>query len=484
MQINTNLSSLDTRRSYERAGEAVSASLQKLSTGQRINSAADDAAGLAISARMEAGVRGMQRAARNISDGISLLQVADGAAGRLADNFQRMRELAVQAANDGNNVLDRASLQQEADALAAANIGIAEGATFNGRALLDGTFSAQLQVGAQAGQTINLNLQAALVPRGYNTGLVDVSQHQVTVQGEQVKGALLAGALTIRNGAVGASVAGAKPGQGADSAYAVAAAINAANLRDVAATASTTWEVQVGAAGALPNAGIAINGVAIGAIAGGSAAARAASAAAAISAALADTGVSASADGGTLTLSAVDGRNIEVAEAGAGYAGSLGLAVGAYRGSVTVTETRLGAHTLAIGGRSPESVGLSGGRQSSQPTGARELVLKDIYSAGEPPIELSTHGGASDAIDYLDGKLDTISQIRAQLGAAQNRMEAAQSQADLGADQLSAARSRIRDTDYASEAAQLTRGQILQQAGAAMVAQANAQPQYALILLR
>lgn len=485
MRINTNLSSLNAQRNYTRSGEELAAHLQKLSSGLRINSARDDAAGLAISDRMASGIKGLRQANRNINDGISLLQVADGAAAQLHGNFQRMRELAVQAANDTNSQTDRGAIQMEADALAASNADIVAGARYNGQKVLDGSFSRQLQVGANAGQTIQLTIPQALIQPGYADAMVNVAPQQSSATGTQVLAALKYGDVVINNAAVGASSAGAQPGQNAASAYAVAAAINAANVRNVSASAVNTLDGAVGDTGALPGAAFSINGVDIGPVTGLTAAARAASAAGAISAVAADSGVSASASGGTLTLSAADGRDIFLSEASAGAVGSLGLAAGAHKGTVTVIEApRPGSHTMRVGGVNPAAAGLSAGKTASVIVGPPDMQLQSVYTPGEPALDLSTFSGASEALDYLDGKLDDVSGIRALLGATSNRLTSAAGNAENSANNLTAARSRILDTDYASETALMTRGRILREAGASMLAQANALPGQALQLLR
>lgn len=258
MQINTNLFSLNAQRNTARSGEDMLVSMQRLSSGLRINSARDDAAGLAISSRMTASINGLRRAGQNINDGISLLQVADGAASQLTANFQRMRELAVQAANDTNSRIDRAAIQLEADALAASNADIVDGARFNNLKLLDGSFAQQMQVGARAGDTIQLVLPAALVQQGYTQAIVNMAPQQASAVSGPVLAALKAGDLSINNTSIGASVPGALPSQGAKSAFAVAAAINAAGVSGVSASATTTVEAAVGALGPLPDGSLAI----------------------------------------------------------------------------------------------------------------------------------------------------------------------------------------------------------------------------------
>jgi flagellin len=484
MRINTNISSLNAQRSLTRSAEDMSASLQRLSSGLRINSARDDAAGLAISERMRAGINGLRRASQNINDGISLLQVADGAAAQLHSNFQRMRELAVQAANGSNSQTDRAAIQQEADALARSNIDIVGGARFNNEKLLDGGFSRQLQVGDRAGQVMLLTIPQALVQESYNTAMVNIAPQQSTAIGKPVLAALKYGDLQINNGIVGASVAGPGLGQGASSAFAAAAAINASNIRNVTATATTMLEGLTGSVGTLPAGSFSINGVDVGTITGLTAADFADSAAAAISATAAASGVTASAAGGKLTLTAADGRDIVLAQPAPGTVETLGLVVGTNKGAVTVNEApRPGTHVMVIGGRNPGAAGLIAGKQKSEVAGPPDFQEQTVHTPGEPPLDLSTFSGATEALDYLDAKIEEISNVRSMLGATSNRLTAAASNADNTANNLSAARSRILDTDYAAETAQLTRTRILQQAGMSIIAQANAAPQQALLVL-
>lgn len=481
MQINTNLSSLNAQHAYRRAGEDLAVTMHRLSSGQRINSAADDAAGLSITERMGAGVRGLAQAGRNVNDGISLLQVAEGAVGQVVDNFQRIRELAVQAANDTNSALDRKALQQEADALVKSNLEISAGARFNGLSLLDGSFATRLQVGAGAGDTLDVSIPQLFAPAGLGSVSADVPEQQVNLK-LQANLPLSAGNLTINGSAIGATVAGGQPGQSSASAFAVAAAINAAAPKGgITASATTTFSADVANGGAIAGGAISINGVALGAINGANGNALAAAAAAAINGA-GGSGVSASASGSTLTLTAADGRDVTIAGASAAV---LGLGAGLHRGVTNVLDTASGyTHYASIGGTNPGAAGFSAGNQTSTATGNTVSILIPAGNGGEPPIDLSSFSGASLALDYIDSKIDSAGELRAYLGATQNRLQQAYNDTTSQSANLASARSRIRDTDYASETAQLTRSQILQQAGASMVAQANALPQQALLLLR
>ncbi len=480
MQINTNIDAMAAGRSLLRSGTDVGVSMARLSSGMRINSAKDDAAGLSISERLTAGVNGMNRAAKNVNDGISLLQVADGAAGQLADNFQRIRELAVQAANGTYTNDDRKAIQGEVTALMKANADIVRGARFNNLNLLDGSFREDFQVGDKVGQTVSLAIPAVLPVNQTEVRLVETPVMQVKAVG-QVQGALAAGSLVLNGAVVGASSAGVNPGQNSFSAWAVARAINNANAPDITAVAENKVTGNVGGSGGAQAGDLTINGVSIGAFAGGSAAAYAAAAAGAISGAAGSSGVVASASGGVLTLEAVDGRDIAI---GGSAAAGLGLSATMHHGTVTLTNTAsVDADDLTIAGSNPGAAGFAGGIIPPQPTGATQLVMRPVGS-GDPAIDLSTAASASSMLDFIDGKLDSINAMRSMLGATENRLSHAHDNLVNSVENASAARSRIRDTDYASETMQLTRNQILQQAGMAMVAQANSLPNQALLLLR
>lgn len=480
MQINTNIDAMNAGRSLLRSASDVGVSMARLSSGMRINSARDDAAGLAITERLTAGVNGMNRAAKNVNDGISLLQVADGAAGQLADNFQRIRELAVQAANGTYTSDDRKSLQGEVHALMKANADIVRGARFNNINLLDGSFREDFQVGDKVGQTISLAIPAVIPANQTQVKLVETPVMQVKAVG-QVTGALAAGSLVLNGTAVGASSAGVNPGQNSFSAWAVARAINNANAPDITAVAENKVAGTASAAGAAQAGDLTINGVSIGGFNGGSPAAYAAAAAGAISGASGSTGVVASANGSVITLEAIDGRDISI---GGSAAPGLGLAATMHHGTVTLTNTAsVDAGNLTIGGSNPGAAGFAGGTIPPQATGATAMAVRAVGS-GDPPIDLGTAASATAMLDFIDGKLDSINAMRAMLGATENRLAHAHENLVNSVENASAARSRIRDTDYAAETMQLTRNQILQQAGTAMVAQANSLPNQALLLLR
>ena len=306
--INTNISSLNAQRNLNMSQTALATSLQRLSSGLRINSAKDDAAGLAISDRMTSQIRGLNQAARNANDGVSLAQTAEGGLAEVANNLQRIRELAVQSANSTNTSSDRTSLNAEVTQLLAEIQRVATTSQFNGQNILDGTFTAaQFQVGANANQTITASVG--------NSQTTAIGSYQITSGGSAVSGnALVSGALTLNGIDVGSSTSG--------SAEAIAASINSATIR-TGVTASASTEVKSGTAAAnallanqsLQSGDLVINGVSIGAVAGSSnVATQGANVAAAINAQSNATGVTAVANSGTgaLTLTSSTGKNIEI----------------------------------------------------------------------------------------------------------------------------------------------------------------------------
>lgn len=184
--INSNIASLTAQRNLNMSQSSLNTSLERLSSGMRINSAKDDAAGLAISERMTSQIRGLNQAARNANDGISLAQTAEGAMGEIGNNLQRIRELAVQSANATNSASDRASLQAEVTQLTAEITRVAGSTQFNGLNLLDGSFASQsFQVGANANQTIDIAQisDARSTALGNNTLVMSGTQINKTIVG-------------------------------------------------------------------------------------------------------------------------------------------------------------------------------------------------------------------------------------------------------------------------------------------------------------
>ena len=490
--INTNTASLNSQRNLSSSQTGLTTSLQRLSSGLRINSAKDDAAGLAISERMTSQIRGNDQAARNANDGISLAQTAEGDLAQIGTNLQRMRELAVQSSNASNSASDRAALDQEAQQLSQEIDRVASNSTFNGVKLLDGTFNAQtFQIGANSSSNDRITISAIASAKTSSLGGSGTST-AATVTGAVTTTALAAGDVTLNGFQVGASQIGSGPGQAANSAFSIATAINAVSAQSgVTATAvAATVTGAAGTAGAVTAGSFSVNGINVGAIAaGGTAPGQGANVAAAINLVSGQSGVTAAADNtGKVTLTAADGRNISLVANATDSAGTAvvaatvttatGLTTTAGAGTTTTGKIKLDSNNAAgivVSGGTVASAGLTAGTTAPATT----LSVNSIST-----MSLKTVSAAQDALTAIDGALSTISSSRASLGAYQNRFESVVSSLQTTSENLSASRSRIQDTDFAKETASLTRGQILQQAGTAMLAQANSLPNGVLALLR
>jgi flagellin len=471
--INTNIASLNAQRNLNRSQDALSISLQRLSTGLRINSARDDAAGLAIAERFTTQIRGLDQAVRNANDGISLAQTAEGALGEITNNLQRIRELAVQSANATNSASDRTALQTEVAQLISEVDRVAQTAKFNGVSLLDGSFtSQQFQVGADANQTINISSIASA-----RTTALGASFSATTASAADVNATATNGANVAINGvSVLASVDDGLSFAGGDySALSKVTAINATGITNVSASivaADHTAASNVTDA-ALASNDLIINGVDVGVVAAtGTVDGTGAAIEAKINTLSAATGVIASYDaaGDELTLTAADGRNITVTSTAAGDTAS-GFAAGTntYTGRVSIT---------------------SSGNTGVTTTGTAAILGTPADAAASATgtavslLDIGTVNGANTAIASVDAALTAVTSSRASLGAFQNRFSSVVNSLQTTSENLTASRSRIQDADFAKETASLTRAQILQQAGIAILAQANALPQNVLALLR
>ena len=467
LTINTNVASLNAQRNLTRSQGLLNQSLQRLSTGLRINSAKDDAAGLAISERFTTQIRGLNQAVRNANDGISLAQTSESALAEVANNLQRIRELAVQSANATNSASDRAALDAEVQQRLAEIDRIASQTSFNGLKVLDGTFgTASFQVGANVGESIAVNLTT-----GVRTGQIG---QIATATGQVTTNALTNGGLTITVGQGQAVSIGASA---TNSAADKAAAINAASVPGLTATAANevAGAFTTTSTGAGQTYDLTINGTAIysgydlatnPALAGGDVATQ-------INLFASQTGVSASFDAGTgdITLTTTDGRNIDATETlGGGATGGIADAVASGAGVTT-----LGQITLTA----TDNITLTG---QFADLGLAAVIAKDAQTLDN--VAVTTVSNANNAISRVDSALTTISSLRSEFGAIQNRFESTIVNLQTVSENLSASRGRIQDADFAAETASLTKAQILQQAGVAVLSQANAQPQLALSLLQ
>lgn len=469
--INTNVASLNAQRNLNSSQSALSTSLERLSSGLRINSAKDDAAGLAISERFTAQIRGLNQAARNANDGISLSQTAEGAIGEVSNILQRIRELSIQSANSTNTSGDREALNSEVGQLQSELDRIATSTEFNGQRILDGSFSdASFQVGANANQTIDFAIGS--VRSSAIGGIADEI-------GTEVAAAAAAditigiGGGTAQSIASSADFVGSETGQSANSAFAKAAAIDDAGIAGLSVTANTTGTQTIGAVGGTGSDtyDLSVNGVVVFGGVDASGGITNSSIRDQINTVSNQTGVVASLNGNDITLTAADGRDIDITEAGTGFTGGTdGISVtggdfaDALRGTIQVSATA----SIQVGGTAA-NVGLSA------------AIALDVN--GVDDIDISTAAGAQEAIKRVDSALTSVNSTRASLGAIQNRLESTINSLATSSENLSAARSRILDADFAAETAALTRGQILQQAGTSILSQANSLPQNVLSLL-
>jgi len=480
----------------------LQSSLQRLSSGLRINSAKDDAAGLAIASRMSAQISGLNQAVRNANDAISLSQTAEGALSQSSDILRRIRDLSVQSANDTNSGSDRVALQQEVGQLQQELNRVANETEFNGRKLLDGSFSAQqFQVGANANQTISIGMTSAkataignqsVVTDGTSLNVVagtgatigtaasTIAAQTLTISGLKSKDAVVA------VGASASDIATAVNNVSADTGvHAVARSQANLTVTGIAAAASSTFTFNLTAVNASNSASPTsvqisakvsnmndLNGMAD-----------------AINAKAGQTGISAVANAGTLTLTNEAGDDILIDN----------VSDGAGTGVINV----IAPDVDGAGAFTPASVALSdGATNAARVTGKVTFNSSSSFSVASDTgttlmaatqgstlssvgaIDIGSQTGASDAIVVVDSALDFINGLRAKLGAVQNRVESTISNLSATSENLTAARSRIQDADFAKETAELTRSQVLQQAGMAMLAQANALPNNVLTLLR
>jgi flagellin len=492
--INTNVASLNSQRSLNMSQNALATSLQRLSSGLRINSAKDDAAGLAISERMTSQIRGLNQAARNANDGISLAQTAEGALGEIGNNLQRIRELAIQSANSTNSASDRASLQAEASQLISEITRVSSQTQFNGINLLDGSFTSQsFQVGANANQTISVNsiADARSSALGSHVLTTNGTAMSTIARGDiatLVSGVTAESDLTVTTGAgvtsaitYGASTAGSLTTTGG--AREIAAALNsAASSLGVTATASnSTTLASLSAAGTVS---FNLNGTAVSAVIADQN--DLSNMVSAINGAQGTTGVVASFTSSSsksgITLSTTDGRNIVLDTFANSTAGNQTIQFGGAGAGNTLTEGA--AATISAVATGSVSLSSTKGAISVQNSNASVFTAIGSSFTSVAALDLTSASGAQNAIAALDSALGQVNVSRGDLGAYQNRFSSAVSNLQTTSENLSASRSRIQDADFAAETANLTRNQILQQAGTAMLAQANSLPQNVLSLLR
>ncbi len=491
--INTNVASLNAQRNLGKTQNALSRSMERLSSGLRINSAKDDAAGLAISDRMTSQIRGLNQAVRNANDGISLAQTAEGAMQESTNILQRMRELSVQAANASNSAADRGALQAEVNQLQSEMDRIANTTTFNGLKILDGSFSAQkFQIGANANETISVSIDSMAA-----SSLGRAAKTVTNTTANQGTGSATAAATSLpANNTIAAqtlTIAGSEGTEtvsvaAGDSAYTVATKVNQ-TTSGTGVEASAYNEVSITAVGGDGTVQMTLGS-------GGTTATISASVTTgdlsnlvdAINKVTGTTGISAELDGSNIKMIQAEGKDIDIADFTHSVSGTT-LTIASLDGNST-TLTDGGDDSTTVAGRvefsSTESFSvrsdIANTAGSILDVAANTFVNSDTdYVSG---IDISTQAGAQSAIDVIDKALGKIDSQRGNLGAIQNRFESTIANLQNISENISAARSRILDADIAQETSNMTKQNILQQAGISILAQANQAPQMALSLLQ
>jgi flagellin len=496
--LNTNIASLNAQNNLQGSQASLSTSLERLSSGLRINSAADDAAGLAISSQFTTQINGTNQAVRNANDAVSEAQTAGGALSTVVSNLQSIRTLAVEAANGSNSASDRQALDAQVQQQIQEVTQIASQTSFNGLSVLNGTSGVTTyQVGANVGNTISINLT-----QGVGANQIGGVASSLT----EVTGTATTGGLKIAVGNAPAVTVGASGGfattattsgtgafayQSGGSAYAQAAAINEAGVSGLTATATNnqlatfgaptgTYALSINGVSVISSATVPTVGDVINAI---------------NSFSTQDGGVTAAAATGGFVLTAADGSDIQIKQT----ATSGGIsAIQAYdpNASAGAGAVITGTTAAAVGFAGAAVVGsgqlsLSAG-QNVQVSGATADLTASGYAAATTVTatgtlagkNVLTVAGANATIQAVDSALQTVSGFQSQLGAIQNRFTAAVGNLQSTAQNLTQSRSTIQDADFAAETANLTQAQVLEQAGISVLAQANQQPQLILKLLQ
>ncbi|HTT03803.1 MAG TPA: flagellin [Steroidobacteraceae bacterium] len=444
--LNTNIDSLVAQNSLTTSSDKLSSSLQQLSTGMRINNAADDAAGFAIVQGMTSQINGMNQAEQNANDGVSLAQTASGALTEITNDLQSMRDLAVESLNATNSASDRTDLNQQFQQLMADINNVAQTTSFNGVNLLDGTFQgATFQVGANAGQTISVS--------------------SVTSAQANNLGNVYAGTVSAANDSVTLATGGTygPAAAGTAGSYTAGTAASDLTLGGVAQSSingdSVVLKVKVNGT-EYDTSAIALTGTA-------------------------SADLKSIAAGINQAISSVGGVVATVNSAGTGI--SFSATTGANQG--VIVETSVGSATdsngnaLTVGTGTAKDLGLDGADTIGtyqRGSAAATTTTKSTLSS----LDVSTVDDANKALISIDSALQQIASTGAQLGAYQNRFQAAATGLSTDVTNLSSARSDVQDTDYAQATSQLSQAQILQQASTAMIAQANTIPQNVLTLLQ
>jgi flagellin len=509
--INTNIASLNAQRNLNASQGDANVALERLSSGLRINSAKDDAAGLAISTRFQAQIAGLNQAQRNANDGISLAQTAEGALDEVTNNLQRIRELAVQSANATNSTSDRQALNQEVQQRIAEINRVASQTSFNGLKILDGTFGEQtFQVGANAGETIGVSgldsrgsqlgsvISATPGISGITAGFEPVNTTSNSLTDVLDLTTAVSGTITINDSGstlIQALDAGsgtyANIGELADAFQEEINTVVAAGAGDTGLEGVTiTADADTGALVFSNSRGEALEAVFD--LDDTDTPVNNFTQTLAVATATTETSLAEFFDdGNTVTFDVdIDGTQFTVDDAT-----SLNDIVAQVNARTVTTGIRANLNSentdiifsSQFGQAYTVEINSSGlldelGAERIQ-TGVIDATIADnTVSVNE--VAIDTREGAEEALVAIDYAFDKINGFRAELGAVQNRFESTIANLSTTSENLSASNSRIRDADFAAETAELARTQVLQQAGLSVLAQANARPQQVLQLLQ
>ncbi len=450
LTVNTNIASLNTQRNLQSSSNALTTSMQRLSTGSRINSAKDDAAGLQIANRLTSQVNGLGVAVRNANDGISLSQTAEGALQQSTNILQRMRDLALQSSNGSNSSSERDALNSEVGQLKKELDRISNTTTFGGRKLLDGSFgTTTFQVGSSANEMISVKIGEmstdSLTGTSYVTNFAQAAVTDTTLQ-EAIDNATTG--LTTAQGTLTAAQQALEDDTTGDKDGALQQAVDDAKtgVTTAQATLTAAQEALTNAAGPTEEA----NEVTY-----------------------------------TFTLTAEDGtastKEVKVA-AGSTLDDTLtaindaNIGVGAYKDAAGTGMTLVSKDALSV------STDVASSILANASTTAVESATSDMAKIAD--VDVSSAQKAQESILLIDDAIKAIDSQRAELGAVQNRFDNTIANLQSISENVSAARGRIQDTDFAAETANLSKNQILQQAGTAILAQAKQLPQAVLSLLQ
>mgnify|MGYP000846066554 CR=1 FL=1 len=455
-RINTNIAAMDAHRNSTMNNIGLDKSLKSLSSGLRINTAADDASGLAIANQLKAQSTGLGQAVKNANDGIGVTQTADGALDEYENIINTVRTKSIQAASDGQNTDSREAIQRDITKLLEEAQNIATTTSFNGQNLLDGTFTNKaFHIGAYANETVGMSIGNAQI---------NAIGAFASYTGAAVTGGTTAVTANINGTAAAASSADTASGanttaHSAGSAWAITREINAiSSTTGVKATALTTITESAVVGGTLA-AGTTINGVDIGAVAV-SANDSDGALMNAINAISNRTGVTATNSGGKMVLTSNDGSDITIA--GTDSSAVTGLANATTGGKITLT--------------SDQAITTTGVAGFSAVTTSTANALNSV--------DVSTRTGAEKAIQTTDAALRNIDAIRSNIGSTQNQLESTIRNISVTQVNVAAAESQIRDVDFAAESGTFAKHNILAQSGAYAMSQANAVQQNVMRLLQ